>query len=469
MALPTGRMRGTPPLNDRSAPSDVSDEYARIRVMPEEITVFLADDNLIVREGVRALLSFEPDFSIVGVASDYDQLVSGAEAAAPTVVVTDIRMPPAFEREGIDAAKEVRKLHPGTGIVVLSQYDDPEYAISLLAEGAAGYAYLLKDRVAEGDQLARAIREVSAGGSMIDPKIVEALVNPVAADGELAGSDEELLRQIAEGRPIKAIAAARDLPPEAVAQDVEALFLRIADGASHGQQGALRRLRMLHEAIVRREEQGEKLSRFLPGGLAERLRRDGGREGMGDKVTVTVLMSDIRGYSAISEASDPSILAGQLSEHRARMNRAVVGAGGTVMQFIGDAVMAVFGAPEAQPEHAGRALEAAFLMHSAQEDLNDTWSQRDLPPFALGIGLSTGEVAAALLGSEERLEYTVIGDSVNLAQRLQQLAKGGEIVLSGATLTALDKEVEAEDLGPVQIKGRNAKIAAHRISTRGRQ
>jgi len=97
--------------------------------MPDAITVFLADDNLIVREGVRALLSLEDDFSIVGVASDYDELVAGAGAAAPRVVVTDIRMPPAFEREGIDAAKEVRKLHPGTGVVVLSQYDDPEYAI----------------------------------------------------------------------------------------------------------------------------------------------------------------------------------------------------------------------------------------------------------------------------------------------------------------------------------------------------
>ncbi|MBA2274554.1 MAG: response regulator [Actinobacteria bacterium] len=437
--------------------------------MPDAITVFLADDNLIVREGVRALLSLEDDFSIVGVASDYDELVSGAGAAAPRVVVTDIRMPPAFEREGIDAAKEVRKLHPGTGVVVLSQYDDPEYAISLLAEGAAGYAYLLKDRVAEGDQLARAIREVSAGGSMIDPKIVEALVNPVAADGELAASEEELLREIAEGRPIKAIAAARNLPPEAVAQDVEALFLRIADGASQGRQGALRRLRMLHEAIVQREEQGETLSRFLPGGLAEKLRRDGSRGGSSDKLTVTVLMSDIRGYSTISESSDPSVLASQLSEHRTHMNRAVVTAGGTVMQFVGDAVMAVFGAPEVQPDHADQALEAAFVMHSAQADLNEAWTPRGLPHFDLGIGLSTGEVAAALLGSEERLEYTVVGDSVNLAQRLQQLANGGQIVLSGPTITALKKPIEAKDLGPVQVKGRNAKIAAYRISTRDMQ
>ncbi|HEY5165671.1 MAG TPA: response regulator transcription factor, partial [Acidimicrobiia bacterium] len=124
------------------------------------ITVFLADDNVIVREGVRAILALEPDLEIVGTAGDYDELVAGSEAAAPQVLVTDIRMPPSFQSEGIDAAKELRKRHPGTGIVVLSQYDDPEYAVSLLRDGAAGYAYLLKDRVAEGDQLARAVRAV---------------------------------------------------------------------------------------------------------------------------------------------------------------------------------------------------------------------------------------------------------------------------------------------------------------------
>src|SRR6184192_4610065 len=165
------------------------------------ISVFLADDNLIVREGVRSLINARKDLNVVGVAADYDELVSGAEATRPQVLVTDIRMPPTFTREGIDAAKEVRKRHPGTGIVVLSQYDDPEYAIALLADGAAGYAYLLKDRVAEGDQLANAVRAVASGSSVLDPKIVEALVRPVEATG-LSARDEELLREIAEGRPI---------------------------------------------------------------------------------------------------------------------------------------------------------------------------------------------------------------------------------------------------------------------------
>src|SRR6516225_3610990 len=178
------------------------------------IRVFLADDNLIVREGVRALINRHADLEVVGVAEDYDGVVSGATEANPQVLVPDIRMPPAFQREGIDAAKQVRKRHPGTGIVVLSQYEDPEYAVSLLAEGMAGYGYLLKDRVAEGHQLADAIRAVATGGTALDPSIVEALVRPVVPPGGLSPEEEELLSMVAEGKPIKAIAASRGVPPE---------------------------------------------------------------------------------------------------------------------------------------------------------------------------------------------------------------------------------------------------------------
>ncbi len=188
--------------------------------MPAEpmIRVVLADDNLIVREGVRALLSISGDVDVVGVAGDYDELLAGAAEHVPQVVVTDIRMPPDFTDEGIRAARIVRKRNPGTGIVILSQYDEPEYAISLLSEGAAGYAYLLKDRVAEGDQLARAVREVSTGGSMLDPRIVDALTKPVSDAGGLTAAEERLLRMVAEGKPIKAIAASLHATPTSVAR-----------------------------------------------------------------------------------------------------------------------------------------------------------------------------------------------------------------------------------------------------------
>ena len=153
------------------------------------ISVLLADDNLIVREGVRALIERHKDLTIVGVGSDYDEVVEGAASLQPQVLVTDIRMPPDFNREGIDAAKEVRKRHPGTGVVILSQYDDPEYAVSLLAEGSAGYGYLLKDHIAQGDQLVDAIRAVATGGNALDPAIVDALVRPVTTHGGLSPAE----------------------------------------------------------------------------------------------------------------------------------------------------------------------------------------------------------------------------------------------------------------------------------------
>ena len=433
--------------------------------MPEpKITVFLADDNLIVREGVRALIGTAPDIEVVGVAGDYDGLVAGAEQAAPQVVVTDIRMPPTFQREGIEAAKQVRKRHPGTGIVVLSQYDEPDYAIALLSEGAAGYAYLLKDRVAEGDQLFRAIRAVTTGGSMLDPRIVEALVRPASQGTDLSPEEEELLQLLAEGKPMKAIAAAHQTTPADVDDAIQKLFLKLAQAASGGATGALRRLKLLHQAIVDREEQGESLSRLLPTGIAEKLRREGRNIGGTETLTVTVLMSDIRGYSTIAEDADPTVLAHQLNQHRAEMNRAILAQAGTVMQFVGDSVMAVFGAPLPEADHAKRALVAAGAMHEAQAEVNARWAGERLPAFHLGIGLSTGQVAAALLGSEERLEYSVVGDSVNLCQRLQQFAKGGETILSDATYRALDGSVNADALPLAQVKGRHAPVQAYRIA-----
>lgn len=429
------------------------------------ITVFLADDNLIVREGVRALLGTEPDLEVVGVAADYDELLAGVEAASPQVLVTDIRMPPSFQSEGIEAAKVVRGRYPGTGVVILSQYDDPEYATSLLAEGSEGYGYLLKDRVAEGDQLARAIRTVASGGSVLDPQIVEALVRPVSGDGELTVAEEDLLRMIAAGKPIKVIAAARGTTPADASAAIDRLFLKIAQGASAGAAGALRKLKALHEAMVERDEVEETLGRLLPGGLAEKLRAEGRAIGVTERLVVTVLMSDVRGYSGIAERTDPTLLAAQLNRHRALLNDAILSAGGTVMQFTGDGVMAVFGAPFPQEDHADRALAASLDIHLKQAILNERWAAEELVPFPLGIGLSSGEVAAALLGSEDRLEYTLVGDTVNLSARLQDLARpSGRIVISDTTFRALSAPPEnAKRMDGTVVKGRETPVVAYRI------
>jgi len=426
------------------------------------INVLVADDSVIVREGLRALLDAIEDLHVVGMAGDYDELIACAEMLAPQVIVTDIRMPPTFQREGIDAARLVRKRHPGTGIVILSQFDDPEYAVGLLSEGASGCAYLLKDGVAAGDQLARAIRIVCTGGSLLDPKIVEALVRPLG-EVDLSPADENLLALVAEGSSIKAIATKRKTTSADVAAAVEHLFFKLAKQATAGGDAGVRNLRRLHQAIVDREEQGEMLSRLLPGGIAERLRRLGHASGEVERLIVTVLISDVRGYSSIAESSDPSCLAGQLMQHRTVATDAVLAERGTVMQFVGDSVMAVFGAPDRQPDHADCALRAASAMHRAQLELNGRWASAGLPAFELGVGLSTGLVAAALIGSEERAEYSLVGDAVNLAQRLQQLASCGETVLSEATYSALSRSPWAERLGPAPVKGRKELVIAFRV------
>ena len=427
------------------------------------ITVFLADDNLIVREGVRALLSLETDLEEVGVASDYDELVAGVESTEPQVVVS-----------GRAHASEVRargdRGRPrGTHAPARDGHRHPvavspvSYAISLLADGSAGLAYLLKDSVAAGDQLARAIREVAAGGSMLDPAVVEAMVAPVVEECGLSANQEELLRLIAEGRSVNAIAAARHTTAATAADEVETVFLRLAQGASAGLQGPLERLRHLHGAIVEREELGETLSRFLPTGVAGRLREQGRRVGETERLVVTVLMSDVRGYSTIAERTDATVLAGQLHLHRAEMGRAVSAEGGTVMQFVGDAVMAVFGAPLPQDDHAGRALRAARGMLARQLSLDERWRADALAPFPLGIGLSSGEVAAALLGSDDHIEYSLVGDVVNLTQRLQAWAGGGQIVVSEATYAALGEPGDCERIEPATVKGRATPVGAYRM------
>jgi len=146
------------------------------------------------------------------------------------------------------------------------------------------------------------------------------------------------------------------------------------------------------------------------------------------------------------------------------MNRAIIDASGTVMQFVGDAVMAVFGAPVPLVDHAGRAVDAALEMHAAQAKVNERWVDTGLAPFELGIGVTTGPAAAALLGSEERLEYTLVGDTVNLAQRLQQWAEPGETVLSEATYQALADPPPAHALPPALVKGREAPVSAWKVA-----
>jgi class 3 adenylate cyclase len=229
-------------------------------------------------------------------------------------------------------------------------------------------------------------------------------------------------------------------------------------------------LRAEDEAAVKRAladaaEEGARLSRLLPGGLPEKLRADPGALGRIDEAHVSVLMADVRGYTSIAEHTSPSQIAIQLREHRSAMNDVILAAGGTIMQYAGDEVMAVFGAPFPQPDHAERAVRAAAEMHDAQRRVNVAWAAQGWEPFGLGIGVSSGTVATAILGSADRYEYTVVGDTVNLAQRLENEARpAGTTVLSDATVAALPVRPERlEPLPVLVVKGRVATVSAFAV------
>jgi DNA-binding NarL/FixJ family response regulator len=196
------------------------------------IRLVLADDHYLVREGVRRLLETEPELEVAAVCEDLDSLLAAVDAEEPDVVITDIRMPPGSSDEGIQAAERLRETHPDVGVVVLSQYATPSYALALLDQGSAGRAYLLKERVEDVDQIVAAIHAVAEGGSVIDPKVVEALVaeggrNESSPLNQLTPRERDVLREMAEGKTNAAIAAALVLTERSVEKVIHSIFLKL--------------------------------------------------------------------------------------------------------------------------------------------------------------------------------------------------------------------------------------------------
>ena len=201
------------------------------------IRVVVAEDSLIVREGLEQLLSASPNLDVVAAYGDVDAVLGAVEADRPDVVLTDIRMPPSKTDEGIRLARHLSEHHPSTGVVVLSQYAEPPYVLALLEHGSDRRGYLLKERVHDRGQLVSAIDAVARGGSVIDPKIVEVLVDakvraqrsPLA---ELTSRERDVLAQIAEGKSNAAIAAALVLSKRAVEKHINSIFMKLGLAAS---------------------------------------------------------------------------------------------------------------------------------------------------------------------------------------------------------------------------------------------
>ena len=196
------------------------------------IRLVLAEDHYLVREGLRRLLETQPDLEVAAVCGDLGSLLAAVDAERPDVVVTDIRMPPGGDDEGIQAAERLRETHPEIGVVVLSQYSNPGYALALLEGGSERRAYLLKERVEDLEQLVAAIHGVAEGGSVIDPKVVEALVAESARGeqsllNQLTPRERDVLREMAEGKNNAAIADMLFLTERSVEKVIHSIFLKL--------------------------------------------------------------------------------------------------------------------------------------------------------------------------------------------------------------------------------------------------
>jgi DNA-binding NarL/FixJ family response regulator len=196
------------------------------------IRLVLAEDHYLVREGLRRLLETRPDLEVAAVCGDLPSLLAAVESEHPDVVVTDIRMPPGSADEGIQAAERLRKTNPDVGVVVLSQYANPSYALALLESGSARRSYLLKERIKDLEQLVSAIHAVAEGGSVIDPKVVEALVAENARGeksplNQLTPRERDVLREMAAGKSNAAIGKALFLTERSVEKVIHSIFLKL--------------------------------------------------------------------------------------------------------------------------------------------------------------------------------------------------------------------------------------------------
>jgi DNA-binding NarL/FixJ family response regulator len=199
------------------------------------LRLVFAEDNYLVRQGTAALLATVPEVDLVLAVEDSAELLAAVRDLEPDAVLTDIRMPPTFTTEGIDAAKRIRAEHPDIGVVVLSQYVEADYAVDLLVDGVAGLGYLLKERISDIDELVRALQEVARGGSALDPKVVEGLLQRKSAEARspllgLTDREAEVLAEMATGRNNASIAEALFMSDRAVEKHITSVFQKLGLG-----------------------------------------------------------------------------------------------------------------------------------------------------------------------------------------------------------------------------------------------
>src|SRR5271157_1653973 len=220
-----------------------------------------------------------------------------------------------------------------------------------------------------------------------------------------------------------------------------------------------------HEELARRVVERQALERFLSSNIVEKILANPSEIHLGgENQTVTILFSDIRGFTRMSEHMEPHAVVELLNEYFSEMTDIIFDSGGTLDKYLGDGIMAVYGAPIPKPDDALRATRTAMEMQRALAALNRDWESRGQQPLRIGVGVNTGPVTAGNIGSSKRMDYTVIGDAVNLASRLCANAPGGQILVSESTYLQLDGSIPAQRLEPIRVKGKEEPVELYEVS-----
>jgi adenylate cyclase len=219
-----------------------------------------------------------------------------------------------------------------------------------------------------------------------------------------------------------------------------------------------------HEELARGVVERQALGRFLSANIVEKILANPGEIHLGgENQTVTILFSDIRGFTRMSEKMEPHAVVELLNEYFSEMTDLIFESGGTLDKYLGDGIMAVYGAPFPKPDDALRAAKTAMEMQRALAGLNRDWESRGQQPLRMGVGVNTGPVTAGNIGSAKRMDYTVIGDAVNLASRLCSNAAGGQILVSESTYALLNGKIPGQRLEPIRVKGKETPVELHEI------
>ena len=370
-----------------------------VPAMTSPVRVVMADDSPLLRAGLAQLLSADPALELLAVAGDLDELLAAVDQHRPDVVLSDVRMPPTGTNEGVRAAELLRSSHPGTGVLLLSQYDEPSCARTLLQGGASGRGYLLKDRVAEPAQLAAALRTVAEGGSVVDPVVVDGLLRRRNETREMTDLQRQVLLELAKGHDQPAVAGLLGMSQDAVAAEISELTALLGVEAVSGVGAASA---LLSELLA--------VPAF------------GGR-------LATVLFTDVVGSTEVLAQVGDVAWEQLLRQHDALTSEHVLRRGGTVVSRAGDGMLALF-------PSAAAAVAAAHTMVEQVASLG----------LQLRVGLHAGEVQVDRSGAS--------GIAVHVGARVLEACAPGQVLLTSTVADLLaGSALEVVDRGRHPLRG----------------